>query len=242
MSDVVIKRWLARTPRDFFVGIMDALTDWSGYGSGDSWDIAAIDDDLGPAIDISKTFVETDQTVHWLAVWDQENVPLPMLAREWSTWCGASGSYQIPTGGPVFFGLDPADVWNALTLALQDWFNIFLDLDDVILNDSRLVMSSLVQLQVGTMVWIFNTESQLPTYLVWCFQSGNLTPVDGAPVILAGSGSYLPCISATETNVLLGAAFDSIAESLWSIALRDESLVINQNGPIWSAKGRMTTG
>jgi hypothetical protein len=94
---------------------------------------------------------------------------------------------------------------------------------------------------VQTVLAVSQTETERYLITVAISETGQIS--DFGPPVYLKTVEGVTGISGQVTSVIGGdTTLGSIAESLETIAMRDESLTINQNGPIWSAKGRMTTG
>lgn len=242
MSDTVQARYLASTPQDFWGCICTAITIWSGFGGTDFYGFEALDDTYGPAVRMWKAFEDGGNTYSWYVDWNDAVWPSPMPSRPWASTPCTSGELQGQQG----FGITDegvcVDVWAALAVAIQDWLYLALDVDSVDLLDTRVVVSDIGQLQLGTLNFVLDAETAYPTYLVWCYNLLTVYPVTLDRLEYAGYARRSPSISATENGTMVGGSVDRIADALEVISLQDQELSVNHNAYMWSIRGKVRVG
>ena len=211
-------------------------------GGGDDWSIDVVSDTRGPAIDITKTYDGGPITYHFIAVWDDSAWPTPIPQRPWVTAAGASFELQGPFAGPVCEIATPEAVWSTLGAAIVDWFSIAVVGTSVEILDTQLNVVLLIEIQLGTFVFLFDSDTATPSYLVWSAQYNKLDDGDLLPYQFVGAVMYQPAIAQVANVQANGQALARAAEALELIAMQDIEVSVNHNAYMWSIRGKVRVG
>jgi len=237
----ITQKYIARTTQDFWAAIIEALEHWSNIGPDTAFSITAVDDELGPAIEFFRQVFDDPNEYRWLAVWDKLTWNDPLPQRPWATMQGASGELQNPFGGALSNTITWDEMWDLLGAAIQDWMLVALDPVSVDVIDTRIVLDGLIQLQLGTFVFLIDAETTKPTYLVWSYQTSNTDDGPLSGVKLAGNGALSPAIGPIVNSQMIGPGLQQIADAIQEISDQDVETSINQNAYVYSIKSKVLT-
>jgi hypothetical protein len=205
------------------------------------WSIIAEDGKIGIQAEV---VVDVDGNVYqFAAVYTDADEGTRIPAR---LFCTADGMSQTLSGAYSASSPYPFSVLDSEWLSFVSAFSAYLEaatnLASLAVTDTWVYFDEeSAQFQVSMVLRIEVASGQVVYIVGGINQQGYL--VDPANPAIAKI--LLPDAKFQTAQIVTpnyGTQLDSIAESLWAVSMRDESISVNQNGPIWSAKGRMTVG